>query len=427
MKNVSVFSAFIILSLFVLAACSSDSNDSAKDKGESGVTNLTFWAPFSGGDADFMKELINDFNGENEEIQVDYLTVSDSEYYTKLRTAITSKQAPDIAIAHASRIAELESTNLIEDLGEPAIEASVDWDSYNQNILSSTKVNDKHFAIPLDTHALIMFANKDILEDAGVLDENGLPDMGEGADDFIKFLTQIKNNTADEIFALSATSNGYSTLRIWWTLYSQMGGDLLNEDGTKANFNNEKGLQALEFMSDLMEQDLWPKNIQNGGEIFTANRAGIHLNGVWMTGALENNENLDFIAMPIPQLFEEQGTWGDSHTFVLPSNEDQSAERRVASLKFADWIAENSSSWAEAGHVPSKNSVISSDEFNELEYRKDYAELTDYVSFMPPSPKITSINDLMAQHITAFMSGQASEQETLDTLESEVNNILSNK
>ncbi|MCL7746820.1 ABC transporter substrate-binding protein [Halalkalibacter alkaliphilus] len=422
--NVYKFTGVVLL-LLIFVGCSSDS-DAAGDSADPEATNLVFWAPFSGGDADFMRDLIANFNEAHEGIEVEYLTVPDSEYYTKIRTSVTSNQAPDIAISHASRIAELQSSNLIENLDEFASEAAVDWDSYNQNILSSTIINDQHFAIPLDTHALIMYANKDILEEAGVLDSNGLPIVGEGADGFIDFLSTIKENTSDDIFPLAATSSGYSALRVWWTLYSQMGGELLNEAGTEAAFNNEIGLEALHYMEELMDQGLWPRNIQNGGEIFTANRAGIHINGVWMTGALENNESLNFVALPIPQLFGEQATWGDSHTFVLPANQNQTEEKKVASLLFADWVAENSASWAEAGHVPSKTSVVESNEFNELPYRKDYAELTDYVSFMPSSSKTTGISDSIARHISTFMSGQTNAQETLDILEQDINNILSN-
>ncbi|MFC0471765.1 extracellular solute-binding protein [Halalkalibacter kiskunsagensis] len=423
MKFASVYKLLgLALFIFLVAGCSGDAGG---DQTDSETTKLTFWAPFSGGDADFMKALIANFNEEHEEIEVDYLTVPDSEYYTKIRTSVTSNQAPDIAISHASRIAELQSSNLIERLDEIANDAQVDWDSYNQNILSATIVNDEHYAVPLDTHALIMFANKDILQEAGLLDENDMPIIEEGAEGFVQFLTAIKDNTAGDIFPLSATSSGYSALRVWWTLYNQMGGELLNEDGTEANFNNENGLKALQFMEELMEKELWPRNIQDGGELFTAKKAGILLNGVWMTGAFENNEQLNFVALPIPQLFDEQATWGDSHTFVVPASADQSEEKKVASLIFADWIAENSASWAEAGHVPSKTAVVESAEFNELDYRKDYAELTDYVSFMPASAKTTGITDAIAKHISTFMTGQTSAEEMLEILESDVNNILS--
>lgn len=427
MRNVSVFTLMLFFLLFLVAGCSSDTGSTSEGNGSgSDSTNLTFWAPFSGGDADFMKTMVADFNEQHEDIQVDYLTVSDDEYYTKLRTSITSNQAPEIAIAHSSRIAELQSANLIESLNNPASEAGLDWSTYNENVVNSAMVDDQHYGVPLDTHAEIMFVNKKILDEAGVLNESGLPEIGEGAEGFTEFLTQIKENTGKEIFPLSATSSGNQPRWVWWSLYSQLGGELLSEDGTKVAFNNEKGLQALQYMGELIDQGLWPKNIQDGGELFLANRGGIHFNGVWMTGAIEQNESLDFVALPFPQLFDEPATWGDSHTFALPVSEGKTEEEKVAALKFADWIAENAITWAEAGHIPSKTAVTESEEFQALPYRKDYAEIIDYVSFMPPSKHMTAINDALGDQLSIFTNGGASAQETLDNLEKDLNNILAN-
>ncbi|GGF22534.1 ABC transporter substrate-binding protein [Halobacillus andaensis] len=425
MKNVTVFIFMLASTLLFISGCSNGNDESSEGSSESGVTELSFWAPFSGGDADFMKSMISDFNEEHEDVEVDYLTVTDDEYYTKFRTSVTSNQAPDIAIAHASRIAELQSANLIESIEGPAEEAGIDWDTYNENIVNATMIDDEHYGVPLDTHALIMFANKTILDEAGVLNDDGMPEVGEGAEGFKDFLTQIQENTEDDVFPLSATSSGYSPLRIWWTLYSQMGGELLNEEGTEAAFNNEEGLEALSYMGSLTEEELWPKNIQDGGEIFQSGNAGVHINGVWMTGVLEQNDDLDFVALPIPNMYEEEATWGDSHSFVLPTKQDQADEKREAAIQFSDWIAENAATWGEAGHVPSKSSVVESEEFQELEYRKDYAELTDYVSFTPSNENITAINDALADQLSTFTSGQTNEEETLEMMEQEVNNILS--
>lgn len=421
MKKVSVFILISILT-FGLIACSSSETEG--NKSSDGVTNLSFWVPLSGGDGDFMRELVNQFNEQHEDVNVEILNLKAEEYYTKIRTSVTSNQAPDIALSHTSKLAELQSSNMIESIEETAKTANVDWSTFSENIVNGTIINDEHYAIPLDTHALIMYVNKSIVEEAGLLDSNGLPTIEPGAEGFLKFLQKVQSNTDSSIFPLSATSNGDSPLRVWWTFFSQLGGELLNADGTQAAFNNDKGLKALNYINEMVEQDLWPRNIGNGGELFTAQRAAIHLNGVWMTGALEQNENLDFVAIPIPQLFDQQATWGDSHVFVLPRQDNQSEEKKIASLQFANWIADNSASWAKAGHVPSKPSILETAEFNELPYRSDYAEIQDYVTYMPNAPRLNAINDTLKKHLNLFMNGQATAEETLSNAEKEINDLL---
>jgi multiple sugar transport system substrate-binding protein len=427
LKKVSAFMFCFILVLSLLA-CSKDNgseeaNSSSSEKGKK--VELTFWAPFSGGDGDFIKSLVTDFNKENKDINVTVLNLKAEEYYTKLRTSVVSKQAPDVAIAHTTKLSELIESKQIVDIDATAEKAGVKWDTFSENILNSTIIENKHYAVPLDTHALIMFINNGLLKDAGLLGDDGKPKLESGADEFIDFLQAVKKNSPDGTFPLSATSSGDSPLRIWWTLYSQLGGKLLNDDGTKAAFDNEKGLEALSYLKKMMDQDLWPKNIRNGGEVFVAKTAAVHLNGVWMTGALEQNKDLDFAAIPFPQIFDKQATWGDSHTFVLPNKDGQSEEKKIASIEFADWIAENAASWAKAGHVPSKKSVVESQEFKDLPYRSEYSEISDYVSYMPNSPKSSAINDVIKKHLNNFMTGQVNEKATLANAEKEVNDLLS--
>ncbi|WHX99020.1 ABC transporter substrate-binding protein [Neobacillus sp. DY30] len=424
MKKVSVFMLILVL-LFGLIACSSGGNEESSTIEENGVTKLTFWAPLSGGDGDFMKELVTKFNEENKEVQVELLNLKAEEYYTKIRTSVTSQQAPDVALAHASKLAELQSAKLIESIEKTSSDASIDWTTFSENIVNATIIDNEHYAIPLDTHALIMFANKKILDEAGLLSADGKPSIEPGAEGFIEFLKQVKKNSPAGTFPLAATSNGDSPLRMWWTFYTQQGGEMLNDAGTKAAFNNEKSLEALNLLNEMIEGELWPKNIKNGGELFTAQKAAIHMNGVWMTGALEQNKGLEFVALPIPQIFDQKATWGDSHLFVIPKQEKQTEEKKVASLTFANWITEHSASWAKAGHVPSKPEILESSEFKDLAYRSDYSEIGNYVSYMPNSPKLSAINDVLKKHLNLFMNGQSDAKDTLENAEKEVNELLS--
>src|SRR5690606_14104262 len=100
MKKVSVFMLLLILT-FGLIACSNGSNEKSgsSDTNETGVTKLTFWTPLSGGDGDFMKGLVEDFNEANDDVEVEILNLKAEEYYTKFRTSVTSNQAPDIALS----------------------------------------------------------------------------------------------------------------------------------------------------------------------------------------------------------------------------------------------------------------------------------------------------------------------------------------
>ena len=426
MKKLNIFVVLMLLVVSALAGCSSSEKTASNNETASKKIELNYWVPFSGGDGDFMKAMVEEFNKTNPDIQVKMLNLKWEEYYTKLRTAVASKQAPDVAVAHSSKLGELVPGGMIEELDPIAKKAGVNWDSFNENILKATIFEDKHMAIPLDTHAMVMFYNKKILGEAGLLDDNGKPKMEPGAAGFVQFLKQVQEKAPKNVMPYVGTSNGNAPYWMWWSLYSQMDGKLLSEDGKKAAFNNKEGKEALQFISDLVYKDnLWPKNVKNGGEIFAAGQAAVNFNGVWSTGAFEKSQDLDFGVMTLPQLFEKKATWGDSHTLVLPVQKQVDKKKQEAAVKFANWLAEHGAMWSKAGHVPSKPAVTESKEFTEQKYRKDYVEVVNDVNFMPNSDKLFPIGDILRANFDLVMNGQASVDEVMDKAEKEVNQLLS--
>jgi multiple sugar transport system substrate-binding protein len=429
MKKAGMILASVLFVSSVLSGCSSNTKDSATGKNESanntgGVVNLKYWVPFSGGDGDFMKAMVDKFNQSQQDIKVEMLNVKNEEYYTKLRTALVAKQGPDVSVAHVSKLPELVSTNALDSLDEVAKEAGVDWNSFTPNILNATVFNSKHIAIPLDTHAEIMFYNKKILAEAGLLDANGKPKTGQGVDGFLAFLEEIKSKAPADVMPIATTSNGNQPFWIWWTLYSQMGGKMLSDDGKKATINNDKSIKAVQLMATLIKEGYWPKNIKNGGEIFSTGKAAISLNGVWFTGAAEQTKGLEFGAIPVPQLYDKKATWGDSHTLVIPMQSKKDPKKMVAAVKFANWLADNGVMWSKAGHVPSKPALLNTQEFKAQPYRSDYVEIANYVSFTPNHEKAYAIGDIMRENLDLLMNGQSSAEDVLKKAEKEANELL---
>ncbi|HZG76786.1 MAG TPA: extracellular solute-binding protein, partial [Paenibacillus sp.] len=273
MKKSSITLAAVLMAVSVLAGCGggnkaepeqsapsaeAEKTETTTDTNESGnkpaePVNLTYWTPLSGGDGDYMKAMVDKFNGSQEEIKVEMLNFPAAEYYTKLRTAVASKQGPDVAIAHTSKLPELIPANAMESLDEVADAAGIDWSSFNQNILNALVSEGKHMAVPLDTHAQVMFYNKKILRDAGLLDANDKPNIPPGPDGFLQYLADIKAKVPADVMPFAMTSAGNQPFWAWWSLYSQLDGDLISEDGTKAAFNNEKGLQALQLLETMIK------------------------------------------------------------------------------------------------------------------------------------------------------------------------------
>lgn len=430
-KKLSVFLVLVMLATVVLSGCGATKNTNSSQNGEvpkkdqtKDTIMLKYWVPFSGGDGEYMQGLVDEFNETHDDIQVEMLNIKWADYYTKLRTSLVSRTSPDIAIAHTSMLAELSPTGMLTDINTLAEEAGIDWSEFSENVLNATIRDGKYLAVPLDTHALIMYYNKDYLNEAGVLDADGNIIMEAGADGFINMLKKLKKSLPDDVHPFVVSTNNICPVWVWYAFYNQIdGGGSYLVDG-KAAFNNDHSKKVLQLFADLINEGLWPKNISDASQydLFKSGKAAINFAGVWSTGNYEQNKDLNFAAVPIPAVFDSPATWGDSHTFVLPKKDDKA--KQVAAAKFADWVTDNGVKWAKAGHIPSKTKVVNSSEYKEMDYRPDYAKAVKDVKFWPVSDKLGACNDKLIESFTVLLNGTITVDEFMERTEKEVNSIL---
>ncbi|MDQ0060267.1 ABC transporter substrate-binding protein [Paenibacillus harenae] len=411
-KGFGMTLAMLLTAALALSACGS--NNSGGNGGNNGGSNtpgnnessspdnsgggskvtLSFWTLFSGGDGDNMQKLIDEFNKSHPDIQVKNTKLEWGEYYTKLITAVGNGNGPDIGISHTSRLPDLINQGVVTELDDVAETAGVDWGTYNENLLSATAVDGKHYAVPIDTHPFIMYYNKKLLRDAGLLGDDGKPVLEQSADGFIAFLDTLKQKLPAKVTPFALSNSNDDPFRLWWSLYHQLGGnDVISDDLSSASLDADKGAKASEYIQNIYAKGYIKKNDPDFYKNFQSGTAAIMMTGVWATGTWEATKELEFGAMPIPKIFDQEATWGDSHTLILPVTKSEDPEKRKAAITFADWIAENGQVWAKAGHIPSKPSVFDKQEYKDMPYRGDYASVADTVKFSKPSTKNWSIRD----------------------------------
>lgn len=418
----------VIGASLALTGCSQNDNKepvSAEAKGP--AIQLNYWTPFSGGDNLFMTEMVDQFNQEHDDIQVVQMNSRLDDYYSRLRTAILSGNAPDVAIIHASSLPQFVQNDYVEDLSEPAEQVGLDWNVYNKSVMKAALFQGKPYAVPLDTHVLVMYYNKPFLEQAGVLDDKGKPMIEGGETGFTKFLTTIKQAVPSDIAPLAQPSTRIDSVWLWWSLYNQIqgGGKFFNEDSTKAVFNNPAALKALNYVEGLYKSKLIPPNIPDAFKLFNEGKAAVLISGVWATGALEKNEQLNFGVVPLPTIYDKPAAWADSHTLAIPAQHEMTPEKRKAAMTFMKWLAEHGAKWAEAGHVPSVSAILDTDAFKALDYRSDYAEAANAVAFWPKHTKQHSLIEVIIRQFERMIYGQQTPEQALQATEAQINLELS--
>lgn len=370
------------------AEASTDSEASADtaDVNEDGTVNnpeavqvdenkLVFWSLFSGGDGGFMDEIIADYNSKGPSKEVQSIMLVWADYYTKLQTAVAAGKGPDIGVSHVSKLPELVDQGVVEPIDSYLEQLGFDMSSvYASNSIDSVTFDGQIYAIPLDTHAEILYYNTDILERAGVeLNADGQLDINSW-DDFKAIMDQCQAVLEDGETTLSMTNAGDDPYRIWWATYFQMGGTpLVNDDGTEVTLDVDIAKKAAETVKSLFDDGYIMEGIDDHQQLFQSGKAAFATCGTWATGAFEKTDNLNFGAQAWPKLFDNDSCWADSHTLILPVNPDRTEEESLAAVEFLIGASSDGGAiWAGSGQIPSNMSVLESQEYLDMPYRSSY-------------------------------------------------------
>ena len=397
---------------------------------------VVWWDFLSGGDGVRMKQLIEQFNAEHEgEIAIDATTLEwGTPFYSKVQTSAAVGEAPDLMTYHASRIPLAVEQGILQEI------TATDWEAmglsqsdYDAATWDAVTVDGKQYAVPFDTHPIVLYYNKDILAEAGLLTEDGRPVGMESAEAFTATLQALKD--AGVQFPMgSVTADGNFMFRTIYSLMGQQDGELMTDGEFLAGDNGEKLQNALSVLAGWTEAGLqstytdYPATVA----LFTSGEAAMMINGVWevptMADLHSQGKLFEWGAVELPVIFDHPSTYADSHTFAIPANQGQemSPEKRAAVLEVIGWMARNSLAWASAGHIPAYNPVTASDEYKAMEPNATYSPLTANMIFDPKTPLAGvagPIFDIMSTYFVPTLNGEMDPAEAVESIRDELNDM----
>ena len=397
---------------------------------------VKWWDFLGGGDGIRMKTLIEKFNTEHaDEITIEATTLEwGVPFYTKVQTSAAVGEAPDIMTYHASRIPLAVSQGILQEITSADYSAmGLKESDYAKDIWTAITEGGKQYAVPLDTHPIVLYYNKDILGKAGLLDENGLPKGLDGVDNFNAAMKKIQDGGTK--WGMSGvTGSGTFMFRTIYSLMGQQDGEILTGDKFLVGDNAKKLENSLQVVQDwvtggyMAGYTAYPA----ANALFTSGDAAMLINGVWevptMTDLHKKGELFEWGAVELPTFFDHPSTYADSHTFALPANKgkDMSPEKRAAVLEVMSWISKNSLFWATAGHIPAYGPVVNSAEFKAMQPNAAYAGLTANMIFDPKS-KFAGIAGPMyesvASYFTPTQNGEMKPADAVKSLIEELNDL----
>lgn len=397
---------------------------------------VVWWDFLGGGDGVRMKQLISEFNEANDgEVQIDATTLEwGVPFYTKVQTSVAVGEAPDVMTYHASRIPLAVQQGVLDEI-TPA-----DWEAmgFGEEDFAAqiwegvTGPDGKIYGVPLDTHPIVLYYNKDVLAAAGQLNDDGTPVGMDSREGFTAMLQAVADSGEVKFPLASVTADGNFMFRTIYSLVGQQNGELLTDGEFLVGDNADKLTNALAVLQEWTNAGLqstytdYPATVA----LFTSGEAAMMINGVWevptMTDLHADGKLFEWGAVELPVIFDKPATYSDSHVFAIPAGSAEDPEKRAAVLKVMAGILNESLFWATAGHIPANNAVTSSDEYKMMQPNATYSSLTANMIYDPKTPLAGvagPIFDIMSTYFVPTLNGEMDPAEAVEEIKFELNDM----
>ena len=356
---------------------------------------VIWWDFLSGGDGIRMKKLISDFNAEHTDtIEIQASTLDwGTPFYSKVQTSTAVGEGPDIMTYHASRIPLAVSQGVLTEITPEDMKTmGLSEASFAKAPWDAVHVDGKQYAVPFDTHPIVLYYNKDKLAAAGLIGDNGLPKGLNGLDNFNAALKKLKDGGTKWPIA-NVTADGSFTYRTIYSLLCQQGGSIGSDGAWITGDNAKKLATSVGVIANWVKNGLTPgyTDYPSTVALFTSGDAAMMINGVWevptMTDLNKQGKLFNWGAIELPVLFDKPCTYSDSHTFAIPNNKGkpQTPEMHAAVLEIIKWMEGHALFWATAGHIPANKAVTDSADYKAMQPQATYATLTANMIYDPKS------------------------------------------
>ncbi len=407
---------------------------------------VTLWDFMSGGDGVRWKQLISDFNSSQSEVKVNGTTLTWGDpFYTKVHTAVISGQTPDVMTYHISHFpAGLKAHDLRPITESELNSVGLSFKDFNPVLVEKSKeIGNAYgkageiYGIPLDTHTSILYYNKDLLKQAGLLASDGLPKGITGIDNFSAALQKIKDTTGALPLALSSSQDPATVWRLFYTLFAQQGGSFTPGGTFSLDQLDTIGAKSLQTMVDWTNKGFMPVAAAYPAAIamFSSGKAAFMMNGDWEVTTMVDLKKsgklpFDYGVMAFPQLFDNRSTWADSHEIVIPNNTRNplSPAKLKAVLTFVAYVEKHSIIWAGSGHIPAYLPVLNSPAMAKLSPNNQFAVQAAKDVYFEPISTVFGVGTPALNYVDNFffpaLSGKMSVQDAISNFKSSIKSAM---
>ncbi len=409
-KLISLLLASTLLFTSCGGGATSDSGSGDATTGaDGGAVTLEFYHMLTGGDGEYLDQIVQKFNAENGKgITVNSNVLKADEFSQKLAASVTAPETlPDVVFTGEADI-PLYANSIFVPMDDLMTNAGMKQEDYMSSLMDLTKIDGSTYALPIQTFTWTLYYNKTMLADLGYTEED-LKDLN-----LDKLLEMCKAAQAQgsDYYGLSLSGADAAVFsRLFYTTIYQNGGNYFNpEDPTQILVDSPEAIEAIDKVKQLGQYTV-PKGTA-GRPPFVAGKVLFHFNGVWEISQLDTQEVkdvLDWGVVQFPNFFgkDPYGVWAGSHNMAITKACETDAEK-AAAMEFIKYVSDNALILSQAGHIPAKTELLSTDQFKQSIFAF-FADNFDVFAVPPVGPSRDAVEKLGVPAFTDLYWGDTTD------------------
>jgi len=344
---------------------------------------LDFWNPFTGGDGPTMARLVQQFNDAHPSVQVRTTSLLADDLYAKVLPAVAAQEGPQVAIMHLDQLPTYALRGTIVPLDEAVEAAGLTAEDYVPGAFEQAVYRDQRWGLPLDVFCLAQYWSRPAFEAAGL----------SGPVDGARFSEQMTALQASGVENPLWVTPG--SWQLFTTLLAQFGGALFDEEGRRATFGSDAGVEALAWMRGLVEAGVSPQGAVDARAPFKNGSAALLADLPAAIPDLQDTApDLAWEVAPFMTVGDRPAVFGNSHHFVLTDQSQVDEGTAHAALTFVAWMSRNAALWAEAGNIPASAQARAAASFQDSRQvvlaQDEVLETLSYLPLVPSSRDIAA-------------------------------------
>jgi multiple sugar transport system substrate-binding protein len=245
------------------------------------------------------------FEKQHPDVQIKCIRVPPADYAPKLLTMVAGGITPDVFLAHPVLAPEFWNKKVIYSITELIAEdPELNWeDIMFKKDITGKVYNGEVIGFSNACAACSYFYNKDAFQKAGLPDPSSLYYQKKWDWDAFRASCPKLSKDLDGDGIIDEYAISYSGWPNWWSLFTNTGADMYNEEGTKCTLDTPETIQALQFLVDEAKNQWCPPpqvDPQETGMTFQTGKIAMHPNWVYNIFS-EHFQNLPFdwgVVMP---------------------------------------------------------------------------------------------------------------------------------